>query len=191
MTNANQDVVSEVDALAEERFSLEVEKTALAQKFKSDEAALKASYQDQLAAITARIGEVDAALLAKIKGNRAKLIAKGKQSFVTLVAKFQFKKASDTDKVKDADGVMAVARKLGVVRQIAKPVREYKLDRRMFGAWLKKHPEYRDAFAKHLEERAGESLTMQPNGTYMVTHDSKRISPPSVSIKPDSSKEVE
>ena len=91
--------------------------------------------------------------------------------------------------MQDGEGVMAMARKIGVVRKIADPIRAYKLNRKKFIAWLKKHPEHYEAFDEYLEISDKESLSIKPNSTYMVTHDSQRISPPSVTIKDGASEE--
>ena len=183
MNTVEPAAITDIDMLAEERFHLEVQREDLIKTFKTEEAELKKRFAQDIAPVEDRISQLDAELIHRINDNRDRLIARGKQSFVTLVARFQFKKSTITDKVQDTSGVMEVARRLGVVRQIADPIRGYKLNRRKFGAWLKAHPEHREAFDEYLELQSGESLTMQPNSTYTVKHDSQRVSPPSISIK--------
>lgn len=183
MTNGNAESIEILNEAAPQRFKLQLELEAEKSSFKSMVAVLKTAHIEQTKSLQAEIDALDEQLWQNITHNRASLIVKGKRSFVTMCAKFQFRTIPSTTKVVDAVAVMEVARKLGVVRKIAKPTNTWKLSNTMFFQWLSTHDELRHYFEPHIDDSPkGESLTMQPNDNYTVRHNSKRISPPSVTI---------
>lgn len=184
MTDADTKVIDELNELAEQRFVVQLKLDDANQKYKAAVAALDAVHEHKLAAFQAEIDTLDAKISNKIKTNRKALIESGKQSFVIMRARFQFRKTKPKTTVKDAKAIMDMARKLGVVRQVAKLKCSWGLNQGKFFDWLNTNGEFRSQFEDYLEvTEAGESLTMQPNTNYTVHHDSKRVSPPSVSIK--------
>lgn len=186
MSDTDTEVVEGLNNLAEKRFLVEVRLEDATREHKAAVAALVAAHEKALAGLNGEAALLDEQIAQTIQTNREGLIEQGKQSFAIMRARFQFRKpsANAKPKVADASGLMEAARKLGVVRQIAKPSYSWKLNQSKFFDWLEKHGEMRRHFEEFLEDPAsGESLTMQPNTGYTVHHDSKRISPPSVSIK--------
>lgn len=185
MTSADPQVVTDLDDLARNLFKHQITGDAQTARFKAAEAALKAEYEANMEPILDLIRSASARVWGLISANRGTLIAEGKKSFVTSAAKFQLRSSTAKVKVADSEGVMAVARRLGVVRKIANPPRHtWLLDKDRFLAWLDANPDLRDQFAEFLDEtEASEGLTIQPNGTYTVFHNSERISPPSVKVE--------
>jgi phage host-nuclease inhibitor protein Gam len=186
-THADVEIVTELNDLARTRFDLQVEMDAATNAYKLQAAALKATYTAEIADIQARIRPIDTRIWELLTTHRASLVEKSKKSFTTAVAKFQLREPKVTTKIGKGmeAGVMKVARKLGIVKQVADPPsREYVLNTNSFLAWLNQHPSLRRYFAPYLEETGGEeTLSLQPNESYPVFHDSKRVSLPSVSIK--------
>lgn len=179
------EMIEHVNMLTEKRFSLEVELETLKNEYKKEEDELKKRYAPHLELIEASVAEVDKELFDFISDNQDILIDKDKRSFATLIGVFQFKRSSQAVKVVDTEGVMDMARRVGVVKQIADLVHHYKLNRRKFTAWLESNPRYLEVFDEYLEANDTESLTIRPNSTYVVTHKRRRISPPGVTIRGD------
>lgn len=183
MTKDNVDRIEILNKVIQQRFALQTELEAEKSLFKSMVAILKAAHVEQTKPLQAEIEALDEQLWHTIERDRANLITKGKKSFVTMYAKLQFRSIPSTTKVIDAVSVMDVARKLGIVRKIAKPTNTWRFSTTMFLKWLSTHDEYRHYFEPYIDDLPeGESLTMQPNDNYTVHHDSKRLSPPSVTI---------
>lgn len=184
MTDANTEVIDKLNELAEQRFLVELRQGDANQKHKAAVAALETAHQQVLAGFQTEIETLDKQIADLIKQHRKELIKTGKKSFVIMSAKFQFRGYDEKTTVKDPKGIMDAARKLGIVRQIAKLTMSWKFNQAKFFAWLDKHGELRSKFEEFLEvKEAGESLTMAPNSNYTVHHDSKRISPPSIGIE--------
>lgn len=182
MSDTDTKIIDDLNDLADKRFLVQIKIDDANASHKSAVAALVAAHERVLSALTSEAAGLDQQIAAIIQPNRGSLIERGKQSFVIMRAKFQFRKPSGKTKITDAAGIMDVARKLGVVRQIAKPSYVWKLNQSKFFDWLDKHGEMRTHFEEYLDDSSKESLTMQPNAGHTVHHDSKRISPPSVSI---------
>lgn len=184
MTDANTEVIDQLNELAEKRFLVELERNKSNEEHKSAVAELEAQHKGVLAAFDTDIQTLDKQIADLIRKNRKSLIEADKKSFVIMRAKFQFRGYDKKTTVTDAKAIMEVARKLGVVKQIAKIAVAWKFNQAKFFAWLAKHEELRPKFDPFLETKtAGESLTMAPNTNYTVHHDSKRISPPSIGIE--------
>lgn len=132
--------------------------------------------------------DLDYRITMLVDEHRSTLVATGKKSFATRIAKVQFRAVGETIKVHDKDGIMRVARKLGVTKQIAKPPKmQYVFNVVMFKAWLRKNGERRHLFEKFFEDvPAGESLHLQPNDSHQVFYDGQRLSPVSIRITPKS-----
>lgn len=184
MSNANPEVIDLLNQLAEDRFALKLRMDAEDQAFKDAKARLEADHTDKKAAMEARAVEIDQQIQQLIQEHRANLIARGKQSFAIMRAKFQLRKSGEKTKVADANGVMKVAKRFGVVKAIAEPPsRKWKLDSQKFLKWLESHGEMRRLFEPYLTiVPEMESLHMSPNTNYTIYHDGKRISPPSITI---------
>lgn len=185
VTDVDPQVISEANGLAQERFALELEWNRRVQAFKDQQTALRAEHEDELAQLQIRIDEIDGRVWGLIEQHRTQLLTKGMRSFATLSALFKLRKTGGGTKVIDADKIMKVARRLRVLKQFANPPKQtWTLDSKRFLSWLENRPELRKLFADGIEVTAeGESLTLQPNETYVVVHDNQRISPPSISIK--------
>ena len=184
MDDANTEVIEKLNELAEQRFLVELRRNDANQKHKAAVATLETKHQQTLAGFEGEIKALDTQIANLIKQHRKELIKAGKKSFVIMSATFQLRKFGEKTEVKDAKAIMDVARKLGIVRRIAKLTMSWKFNQAKFFAWLDEHGELRSKFEDHLEVKdAGESLTMAPNSNYTVHHDSKRISPPSISIE--------
>lgn len=184
MTNVDPATIKTIDSLAEKRFQLEIMRDAANKRFKDDEAKLKSAHSAVLNPIEIAIAETDANLRRIITGRRSQLIERGKKSFVTMAARFQFRSGTDKPKVTDIESVMEAARRLGVVRKVATPKYVWQLTPKKFFEWLERNDEHRSKFEDYIENPADEedSLVATPNGTYTVLHNSKRVSPPSVTI---------
>ena len=184
MSDASTEVIEKLDALAEQRFLAQVKLDKATEEYKTAIAVLTADHEKVQTSLQSEINALDSQIYDTIQANRNELIRRGKKSFAIMKAVFQFRSSDPKTKIADSAGIMSVARKLGVVRQIAKVSISWKLNQSKFFQWLDKHGELRPHFEDYLEEvEAGESLTMKPNTNYTVFHDSKRISPPSISIK--------
>ena len=186
VTDVDPKVLARINRLAQRRFTLEVKSKASKEAFKMRQDAAKERQARKDAAMEASIAKVDAQIVGAIAGHRSSLIEVGRQSFATLIASFQFRRLPGKPKVIDPDGLMAVARKKGVVRDVADPPpsRAWVFNPKKFFTWLDTHGEHFEDFIDFIDvPEDGESLTMKPNGTHVVVHDGKRISPPSVTIK--------
>lgn len=184
VSNVDPEVLDSINKLAERRFALQVQLDKSNADFKAAQASAAADHSALITPIQAEIDEIDSQLVEKVEAHRSQLIGSKRKSFTTIVATFQFKKVAGKLKVVDDKGLMAAARKLGIVRKIARQVLVWKLDQAKFAAWLAKNGEYRMKLGDFIEGPSeGESLSLKPNGTYTVVHDDKRISPPSITIK--------
>ena len=185
MTSADPKVVRKLDELARELFAQQIASDTENARFKAAEATLKAEHEANMEPILAAMRQAGAKVWGLIGGNRDRLIAPGKKSFMTGAAKFQLRGSSAKLKVADSDGVMQVARQLGVIKKIANPPRRtWQLDKDKFFAWLEENPELREQFEEFLNETdAAEGLTIQPNGTFTVFHNKERVSPPPVKVE--------
>lgn len=184
MPNALTQVINKLNRLGRDRALLKLNEDAENQRYKDAKARLDATHEKNLARIAAQIEKVDPQIDETIAERRSDLIESGKQSFTTSEWKFQFRKAPGKTEVTDADAVMDVARKLGVVRKVADPPKRWKFNPKKFLEWLESHPEERARFDAFLEDSEdGETLHMSPNSGHTVFHDSKRVSPPSITIK--------
>lgn len=184
MPNALTQVINKLNRLGRDRALLKLREDSENQRYKDAKARLDATHERNLAQIAAKIEQVDPQIDETIAKRRSDLIEAGKQSFTTSEWKFQFRKAPGKTKVTDADGVMEVARKLGIVRKIADPPKRWKFNQKKFLGWLESHPEERARFEAYLEDTEdGETLHMYPNSGHTVFHDSKRVSPPPITIK--------
>ena len=184
MSDVDPEVLDRLNKLAEQRFTLQVQLDGQNATFKANQVAATARHNAQIAPMQAEIDALDAQLVKLVQTHRAKLIKPKRKSFATMIATFQFRDVTTKLKVVDVDGLMAAARKLGIVRKIACQVVLWKLDRDKLAAWLEKHGEYIEDLIDFIEGPSdGESLTIKPNGTHTVVYDGDRISPPSVTIK--------
>lgn len=179
-----QQVIDQLDAYLKDRFDLASEIEAVTRSHQAKLAKLNAKHAKQLARLEQGADELDGLIWSLIKHNRTALIKEGKQPFTIMMAVFQLRHQQAKLRITDANGIMNVARRLGVVRKIGRVHVSWKLDREKFLGWLQEHPELRHSFDEFIEETpAGETLTARPNDNYTVNHDSKRLVPPSVAIR--------
>ena len=185
MSSTDPEVIAAVDELVRNRFALEVERDAENRRFQAAIAEITKIHEQALEEFALHERQLDPAIWQAIDSNRATLIERGKRSFITMAAKFQLRDAPAKVEVLDKLGIMETARNLGVVRQIANPPKgEWRFNQKKFLAWLGKSNELHEHFEQFIDHTDGsESLTVQPNANYTVLHDSKRVSPPSISIK--------
>jgi phage host-nuclease inhibitor protein Gam len=188
MSDPKNEVIESLNDMSELRFKLEVERDELETELKTKlavaVASLQSEYAPHISRVHAQIDALDPDIWNEAKSNYETLVERGKRSFATMIAKFQFRDKPGTTKVVDAAGIMSLARKLGVIRKIAEPQPHWKLNNKKFLAWLEANPQLKGRFADFIQqEEATETLGLQPNSGYIVHHDSRRISPPSVSIK--------
>lgn len=186
---ADPAIIAELNDLVDQRLTLEARRASIVRQHQAEEAALKQSYTALLSEVEGEIKPLDTSIWEFIQKHRGVLISPTKQSFATMVAKFQFRKTTGKDKVTDADGLLDIARKLGVVRKVADPpTGKWRVNRDSFFGWLEKNDGLRSLFAGVIEHTDdNEGLTIQPNATHTVMHDLERITPPSVSIERPSS----
>lgn len=183
--DATPEVIKALDELAQERFRLEAEKQRIDTAYKVDEARLKAAYAHRIASVSERIAGLDTSIWQLVQQHRPGLIKAGKQSFAIASATFQFR----TQKAKlvptNPSGIMKVARRLGIVRQIADPpVHTWTFNKQRFLAWLESHVTFSRYFQQYMElTDAGESLSVKPNAGHPVFHDKERLTPYSFTIK--------
>lgn len=185
MTDASRELVDHFGELAQEAFRLEVEKQELAQERKDEQAALDALYGRRESDLQERTEKNHAQIWRELEEHRDVLIQSGKKSFPTLSAIFKLRDPSNKYKVTDAAGVLKAARRLRIMREIADPPKgTWRLDQRKFFKWLERNPGWRHFFGEAVEDVSSqESLTIQPNGPYMMYYNNRRVSPPSVKIE--------
>lgn len=184
MSDPKNEAIESLNEKCERRFQFEVKRDELIKELETKIATLQSEYAPRIAEIQTPIDALDAEIWDEAKSNYEMLVERGKRSFATMIAKFQFRDKPGTTKVVDAAGIMNLARKLGVIRKIAEPQPRWKLNNKKFLAWLEANPQLKSRFADFIQqEEATETLGLQPNSGYIVHHDSRRISPPSVSIK--------
>ncbi len=184
MTNVDPEVLDLINTLAEQRFALQVQLDGKNADFKAAQAVATANHNALIAPIQAGIDDVDVRLAEVVTRHRDQLVGPKRKSFATMVATFQFKNVTTKLKVVDDKGLMDAARKLGIVRKIARQVVTWRLVHAKFVAWWEKNGEHHEALIDFVDPPTEiESLSLKPNGTYTVVHDGNRISPPSVTIK--------
>lgn len=183
MANANPELVEDINATASLLFVHQVDYDNVEAEFKRRQAELQAEYEPRLAAIQGDITLSKNALWALVNNNREALIDHGKRSFVTMAASYQLRDVPESTKVVDPKLAMAIARKLGVVKKIAKISVKWVFDSSKFLAWLGKNGEMREHFADCVEyHEKTESLTIKPNAPHVVVYSGQRISPPSIKV---------
>ena len=185
MSSTDPEAITAVNELVGDRFALEVERDAENRRFQAALAEITKIHEQALEEYALLERRLDTAIWQEVDENRATLIERGKRSFITMMAKFQLRDVPAKVEVLDKLGIMETARNLGVVRQIANPPKgEWRFNQKKFLAWLDKSNELHGHFEQFIDHTGGgESLTVQPNANYTVLHDSKRVSPPSISIK--------
>lgn len=182
-TSADPELVTAVNQPIERLFRAEVRQKDLDQQLKDAIAVLIAKHAATSAEITQEIESAGAELKQVIKDNRPRLFERGKKSFATMIAIIQLRDVPARLNITDAKLIMSIARRLGVVKKIAKLSIEWKFNADKFRAWLDQHDEYRDEFVDAIEDVAAyESLTLKPNNTHLVYYDGKRISPPPITV---------
>ena len=184
MPNVDPAVIAHLNALAEERFKLQVASDEKDKTFKDQQAAQVAAHAADKAPLQAKMDEIDVELWELTTGHRSELIAPSRQSFTTGVARFQFTNKELRPKATDPKAIMKIARDQGFVRFVGKPIRRYEYDPSKLSAALSKlGSRVRKMLEPFIEMVGGETLSMKPNGSHVVVHDGKRLTPPSVSIK--------
>jgi len=185
VSSTDPEAITAVNELVGDRFALEVERDAENRRFQAALAEITKIHEQALEEYALLERRLDTAIWQEVDENRATLIERGKRSFITMMAKFQLRDVPAKVEVLDKLGIMETARNLGVVRQIANPPKgEWRFNQKKFLAWLDKSNELHGHFEQFIDHTGGgESLTVQPNANYTVLHDSKRVSPPSISIK--------
>lgn|GEM_PF-2547514 len=185
MSSTDPETITAVNELVGDRFALEVERDAENRRFQAALAEITKIHEQALEEYALLERQLDTAIWQAVDENRATLIERGKRSFITMTAKFQLRDVPAKVEVLDKLGIMEAARNLGVVRQIANPPKGgWRFNQKKFLAWLDKSNELHGHFEQFIDHTGGgESLTVQPNANYTVLHDSKRVSPPSISIK--------
>ena len=185
MTPPVPQVVSTMNGLAQERLTLEVLKNERKNALEADLASIRAEHEGGLIAVQEQIDSLDGRIWKLAADHRSELLPGNERSFATLAATFRFRKTGGGIKVNDAEEVMEIARKLGIVRQVASPPsQKWKLCIKKLTAWAAKHPELLKRFGTALKEiPKSESLNIQPNAGYVTIFDNERISPPPVGIK--------
>lgn len=178
-------VIDKLNQLGRTRVRLELSRNAAIQKAKNAKAAIDERLSTQLSGIEAKIEAIDPKIGVTIADHRSALVAEGKQSFTTSEWKFQFRKVPGKMQVTDADAIMGIARRLGIVRKIADPpTQEWRFSLKKFLEMLEENPEYNSYFDDYIDQPdETETLHMSPNSGHTVYHDSKRVSPPSIRIK--------
>lgn len=186
MTDADRELIDDLGKRADNRFWLVLEKERLEQELQDRQAAVLAEFEPRLSEVQEAIERVDDGFWHDIEENRSTLIKSGKNSFPTLEAIFQLRKVRGLKiKVTDKEGVLKVARRLRITREIANPPKGgWRLDQKKLLRWLEKNPGWHHFFGAYVEDLSGEeSLTIRPNGTYTTYYRNERISPPSVKIE--------
>ena len=184
MSDVKSSVVKQLNQLTSQLFRLKIEDQMSKDRYNKAAAKLSRDFEDDQQRIGREIEVVSAEIWQLIAANRSQLIADKKRSFVTAVGVFQFKAFTGTTKVADGAGVMAVARRLGVVRKIAVPQYTWKLNLKKFRDWLEKHDEYRPEFQEFLVDTdSGERLYVRPNEKHPIFTGSKRLVTESVTIE--------
>lgn len=183
MTNVNPEVIDQLNALARRRFDLQVEANEEEAQYKAQSRALEAAFTKRQAAHHSEMQQIDHEIWETIQQNRGNLIDPDRKSFATMVAKFFLKTVPARTAVIDKKGLLAVARRLRIMRKVASVKVAWDLDVKKFISWLQKNGEYRQEFEPFIEDIGeNETLTMGPNANFTVFHNSKRISPPSIKI---------
>ena len=171
--DATDDIIKQVNALAERRFALEIETNQLKQR-----------HAAELAKLDQQIANVDSELWQLVSRHRTTLIDPGKQSFVTVVAQVAFRKVGGSIKLINPGLALDIARQLGIVRKIGKLQVKWAVDRVKLLAWLDANNEDREIFDDCVAATpAHESLSIKPNANYTVRHGTERISPPPLTIQ--------
>jgi hypothetical protein len=180
----SKELIDKSTQLAERRLTLGVQRSAIQERHAAENAARAAEQAKELGEVDAEIKQVDTEMWEMIDTHRADLIPSDKKSFMTGVAKYQLASFADKTEVDDAKGIMKLALKRGVVRQIAVMKITWNFNQAKFFAWLdKQKKEVRDLFEPFLKKvPAYETLHIQPNTGYVVEFDNKRVSPPSTKI---------
>lgn len=178
-------VIRTLEELTQKRLLLEADRQDLDTQYKADETRLKAAYSNRIAPISMLMAELDDAIWQLVQLHREALVKTGKQSFAIASATFQFRAQKAKLVPTDPDGIMAAARKLGVVSKIADPpVRKWTFNKQRFLAWLEAHASLSRYFRQYLTVTEGsESLSVKPNTGHPVFHDKERLTPFPFTIK--------
>ena len=187
MTNAFTTLINRLNRLGRTREHLELMLKSENERYKKEQETGRIRHSRRLATITARIEKTDPEIWNGIAARRDELIPKDKKSFVTSERRFQFKAVPFRQKVTDANAVMALARKLGIVTPISDPPSRRRIfNSTKFFEYLESHGELRERFEEWIDETGGgdeETLHMSPNADYTTFYDGERLSPPSITIK--------
>lgn len=178
MASVNTEVVDMLNQLTNERLKLELKKESANNRLQ----ALGQEIATELRQTEEEIRQIDQQIW-QVTESHPELKGTGKKSFVTAIAKFQFRDVAARLEVTDKKGLMDKARQIGVVRKIAKIKVLWELRVTKLLEFLGKYPEYYHDFEPFVEEIPEQkTLTIQPNDKYVVFHDGRRVSPPSIKI---------
>ncbi len=112
---------------------------------------LNAKYGRRRTRINTRIVKLRKRLAWLVKTYREHLMTAKLKSFTTELGVFEFRNSTTRFKVTDAAGALAAARKLGVVRKIAKLKVSWTIEPKKLEEFLRQHGEYINAFDEFVD----------------------------------------
>lgn len=176
-------VIGTINRLLERLFRLTVRQKLEKDRYEAQLASLKRRHTSLSQGFSTEEQELSAKLRRVIAEHYAELVGRGR-SFATMIGIVQFRKQPEHTVIADKQGIMQLARKRGLVRQIADPPStEWQLNPKKLSAFLERHPEYRAEFEPFLTVTpAHDSVSVKPNNGYTVNHDNKRLTPPATSL---------
>lgn len=137
--------LNRLNDLMSHRRHLELDRATIKSNYQTKVDRLKEEMEEELAAVEEWIRVTDKELRELTDANRAVLMPNSKSVQLTYGI-LAYRSQSERIEVLDSKIVLRIARKLGIVRKIARPVVQWKLVSELFTNWLSKHAEYRDRF---------------------------------------------
>lgn len=184
VTTVNDRIVAELNRHAKERLAYEVDMQKLTKDQAAERNAMNRRHEADLAVIATRISRTDQQISAIIAEHRHDLFLPGKKSFTTYVASFALRTVPARIAVTDTNAIMSMARRRGVIRKIAIPVRKYTFNLERFRAWFAHCDELRVHFEQFVEDvPEHESLSMKPNDKNPVVYSGEHLTNRSITIQ--------
>ena len=149
----DEQLSTQLDDLAAERLRVEATMNAEKEAHRGAVRALEDEHADRMSEYVRRAQELDRTIWLTIRQHWSTLMPGSARSFRTMRVTFSMKKVNATTAVIDKDAIMELARKLGVVKQLADPPRAgWTFNKKKFLAWLQRTEKYRARFKEFLRE---------------------------------------
>ncbi|HEX8390406.1 MAG TPA: hypothetical protein VF597_03225 [Candidatus Saccharimonadales bacterium] len=188
-------IVRQLNELARQLFDLARLRKKVTDEYKADQEARKSAYEAErdrrkvafdtvISPIQFQIDQARKEMTELVSQHRSALLTGSLKSFATTMAIFSYRKAPLSFKLEDSTAATAVARKLGILRQVGKMRISWDIDPAKLKTYLDTHPGAVESFADcvRFADPDAQSLSAKPNDAYLTMHDSDQLSDAAIKL---------